>query len=66
MRVSLTSGVFLASTLEYLTREVLDMAGEWTQDQGMTDLITPRAVRLVMQGDVEIDRLLSNVIVPRF
>nr|XP_010924013.1 histone H2A-IV-like [Elaeis guineensis] len=59
-RVSAGAPVFLAAVLEYLTSEVLDLAGCAARDNNRTR-ISPRHIQLAVRNDEELRRLLGTV-----
>jgi len=59
-RISAGAPVYLASVLEYLTAEILELAGNAASER-KKNRITPRFVNLAIRNDDELNRLLSNV-----
>ncbi len=59
-RVGATAPVYLAAVLEYLTAELLELAGK-VASQHKKKRITPRAVTLAVRHDEELSQLLQNV-----
>ncbi|NXC51375.1 H2A1 protein, partial [Penelope pileata] len=59
-RVSPGSAIYLAAVLEYLTAEILELAGNAARENKKARIV-PRHIQLAVRNDEELSRLLSGV-----
>lgn len=59
-RIGAGAPVYLASVLEYLSAEILELAGNAARDNKKTRII-PRHIQLAVRNDEELNKLLGGV-----
>jgi histone H2A len=63
LRVGKGAPIYLAAVLEYLTAEILELAGNASRDNKRVRII-PRHIMLAVRNDEELNKLLKNVVLP--
>jgi len=61
-RIGIGAPVYLAAVLEYLTAEILELAGSLSNDDQRVRIV-PRHIMLAIQKDEELHKLLSDVVI---
>jgi histone H2A len=59
-RIGVGASVYLAAVLEYLSAEILELAGNAARDNKKTRIL-PRHIQLAVRNDDELNKLLSDV-----
>ncbi|XP_006817030.1 uncharacterized protein LOC102808055 [Saccoglossus kowalevskii] len=63
-RTAVSAGIYLAAVLEYLTAEIMELAGNAAQDY-KKKTVGPRHIMLGVRNDTELDQLLRKVTISR-
>ncbi|CAH7672764.1 histone-fold-containing protein [Phakopsora pachyrhizi] len=62
LRIGAGAPVYLAAVLEYLSAEILELAGNAARDNKKSRII-PRHLQLAIRNDEELNRLLGSVVI---
>ena len=62
-RLGVGAAIFLTSVIEYITAELLELAGNAAKDNKRCRII-PRHIMLAIKNDDELNELLKSVILP--
>ena len=63
-RVGAGASIYLGAVLEYLTAEILELAGNAARDHRRKRII-PRHIQLGIRNDEELNKLLGSVTIPQ-
>lgn len=63
-RIGTGAAIYLAAVLEYLTAEILELAGNAARENKKTRIL-PRHVQLAVRNDDELNKLLAGVTIPQ-
>ena len=61
-RCGSSAGAFMAAVLEYITGEILELAGDITHDE-KKKTIMPRHINLGIRSDSELQKLMANTVI---
>ncbi|NWH30491.1 H2AX protein, partial [Chloropsis hardwickii] len=63
-RIGSGAAIYLAAVMEYVTAEVLELAGNAAHDNRKTRIM-PRHIQLAVRNDDELNKLLACVTIPQ-
>ena len=63
-RIAIGAPIYQAAVMEYLSAEILELAGNAARDNKRSR-ITPRHILLAVANDEELNKLLKNVTIPQ-
>ncbi|NXY24738.1 H2A2 protein, partial [Atrichornis clamosus] len=63
-RIGSGAAIYLAAVMEYLTAEVLELAGNAARENRKTRIL-PRHIQLAVRNDDELDKLFACVTIPQ-
>lgn len=61
-RIGASAGAFMAAVLEYVTGEILELAGDLCHEKKMKT-IQPRHINLGIRSDEELNKLIGNCVI---
>ena len=61
-RVGASAGAFMAAVLEYITAEILELAGDLSKDANMKT-IKPSHINLGIRSDEELSKMIANTVI---
>ena len=59
-RISVTAGAFMAGVLEFITAEILELAGNVCEEHGRKT-IAPKHINLGVRSDEELNKMMCNI-----
>merc|ERR1719263_2097767 len=62
-RVSIGAGIFVTAVLEYLTAEIIELAGNACRDN-KRKTINPRHLTLAVRNDEELSQMFQDIVIP--
>ena len=63
-QVGVGAGIFMAAVMEYLTCEVLELAGN-AADEQKKKTITPRHIQLAIRNDEELNKIMAEAMIAK-
>ncbi|NWX66720.1 H2A protein, partial [Promerops cafer] len=63
-RIGSGAAIYLAAVMEYVTAEVLELAGNAARDNKKTRIL-PRHIQLAVRNDDELNNLFASVTIPQ-
>ena len=63
-QVGVGAGIFMAAVMEYLTCEILELAGN-AADEQKKKTITPRHIQLAIRNDEELNKIMAEAMIAK-